>query len=207
MAVQSRPVSYDLANIARLPAEKVYEVVGSAPHGLTTEEAQKRLTQYGKNVLQEAKGTPLIYKFLANFVHLMALMLWAAGILAFVAQMPQLGVAVWAVILINAIFSFWQEYKAERATEALKRMLPSYARVMRDGAEAKILAEEIVPGDVLMLAEGDNISADGRFVEEFEVRTNNSTLTGESAPVRKTATPVNGMETVTEMRNLAFAGT
>ncbi len=208
MAVQSSPVSYDLAHIAKLPAEKVYEVVASSPHGLTTDEAQKRLAQYGKNVLQEAKGTPLIYKFLANFVHLMALMLWAAGILAFIAQMPQLGVAVWAVILINAVFSFWQEYKAERATEALKRLLPAYARVMRDGAEVKILAEDIVPGDVLMLAEGDNISGDGRFVEEFEVRTNNATLTGESAPVRKTATAVgDDTQTVTEMRNLAFAGT
>jgi magnesium-transporting ATPase (P-type) len=110
--------------------------------------------------------------------------------------------------VINAVVSFWQEAKADRATEALKKMLPSYARVMRDGAEAKILAEELVPGDVLLLAEGDNISADGRFIEEFEVRTNNSTLTGESAPVRKTASPVNGESgTVTEMRNLAFAGT
>jgi magnesium-transporting ATPase (P-type) len=206
--METKPSIYNLADIAKVPAAAVYEQLGTSTQGLTSEEAKKRLAVYGKNVLQEGKKTPLIYKFLANFVHLMALLLWVAGIMAFIAQMPQLGVAVWIVILINAIFSFWQEFKAEKATEALRKLLPSYARVMRDGAETRILSEEVVPGDLLLLAEGDNIPADGRFVEEFEVRTNNSTLTGESAPVRKTAEAIgDDTLTVTELRNLAFAGT
>lgn len=197
-----------LADMAKVPAAQVYTQVNTSPYGLTSIEAQRRLAIYGKNRLKESQGKPLILKFLANFVHMMALLLWVGGALAFVAQMPQLGAAIWVVILINAIFSFWQEYKAERATEALKKLLPSYTRVLRNGVETRVLAEEIVPGDVLLVAEGDNISADGRFVEEFEVRTNNATLTGESAPVRKTAEPVDdGTLNVTEMRNLAFAGT
>src|SRR5512137_824441 len=139
-----------------LQLSEVYPAAGSSPDGLTAAEAKARLQQYGPNAIQTIKGTPLWKKFLANFTHLMALLLWAGGAMAFVGQMPQLGWAVWAVIVINAVFSFWQEYKAEKATEALKKMLPSYAHVIRDGQEQKILAEELVPGDVILLSEGDH---------------------------------------------------
>ena len=191
-----------------LTPDEVYAALGSSPDGLSPEEAQRRLEQYGPNVLREARKTPLIVRFLANFTHLMAILLWAASAMAFVAQMPQLGVAVIAVILINAVFSFWQEYRAERATEELKKLLPTYARVVRGGEELRLLASELVPGDVIILAEGDHVSADARLVEEFELRTNNSTLTGESVPVRRTAEPLlrSGL-THTEITNMVFAGT
>ena len=105
-------------------------------------------------------------------------------------------------------FRFWQEYKAERATAALKRLLPSYVRVMRGGQEQRILAEDLVPGDVMLLAEGDHISADGRLVEEAELRVDQSTLTGESHPVRKTSEAVLGANLArVELPNLVFAGT
>ena len=84
--------------------------------------------------------------------------------MGFLAQMPQLGIAIWMVNVINGVFSFWQEFRAEKATEALRQLLPSYARVLRDGEEQRILAEELVPGDVMLLAEGDRISADARLV-------------------------------------------
>jgi len=190
-----------------VPAE-VYAALETSPDGLAPEEAQRRLEKYGPNTLREAKKTPLIVKFLANFTHLMAILLWAASAMAFIAQMPQLGVAVIAVIVINAVFSFWQEYRAERATEELKKLLPRYARVIRGGEECRILAEELVPGDVVILAEGDHVSADARVVEEFELRTDNSTLTGESAPVRRTAEPVLQPDlSRTELANMVFAGT
>jgi len=189
------------------PAE-VYAALESSPDGLTPEEAQRRLEKYGPNTLREAKKTPLVVKFLGNFTHLMAILLWAASAMAFVAQMPQLGVAVIAVIIINALFSFWQEYRAERATEELKKLLPRYARVIRSGEECRILAEELVPGDVVILSEGDHVSADARVVEEFELRSDNSTLTGESAPVRRTAEPVLQPDlSRTELTNMVFAGT
>ncbi len=104
--------------------------------------------------------------------------------------MPQLAIAIWMVNVINGVFSFWQEFRAEKATEALKKMLPTYARVLRDGSEQKILAENLVPGDVILLSEGEHISADCRLVEQAVMRTNQSTLTGESRPVAKSADAV-----------------
>lgn len=191
-----------------LPKEQVFVALESREQGLTSEEAAQRLEQYGLNEIREIKGRPLILKFLENFYHLFAIMLWIAGGLAFVAEMPQLGWAIFAVIFINAIFSFWQEFRAEKATEALRRMIPHNSRVVRDGQTTMIPASELVPGDLIVLEEGDAISADARLVEEFELRTNNATLTGESEPVRKTAAPHSDPSlTPIEMPNLVFAGT
>ncbi len=186
----------------------LYEKLGSRPQGLSQAEAVERLAKFGKNELQKIKGTPLIYKLLSNFTHLMAILLWVGGILAIIAEMPQLAVAVWMVNIINGAFSFWQEFRAEKATEALKKMLPSYARVLRDGAEQRILSEELVPGDILILAEGDSVSADGRLVVEAELRMDQSTLTGESRPIRKSSDAVfDSTLSYTEIPNLIFAGT
>lgn len=203
------PIDPDfLAKIHEKTPEELYAGLHSRPDGLTQEEAQQRLAVFGPNLLKEAKGTPLIVKFLANFTHLMAIMLWVAGIGAFLAQMPQLGIAVWAVNIINGVFSFFQEYRAEKATEALKKILPQTTRVMRDGEEKRILAEELVPGDVIFLQEGDNIPADCRLISSADLRVNQSTLTGESHPVNRSALPVSGEGlTETEIPNLIFAST
>ena len=155
------------------------------------------------------KGKPLLFKFAANFTHLMAIMLWIGGAVGFLAQMPQLGIAIWMVNIINGLFSFWQEYRAEKATEALKKLLPSYARVLRDGGEQRILSEDLVPGDLMLLAEGDRISADGRLVEAAELQVDQSTLTGESRAVRKASEPVLQSETLpfADLPNIVYAGT
>jgi potassium/sodium efflux P-type ATPase len=189
-------------------SEELYESLGTSAQGLTSAQAAKRLEEYGRNEIREIKGRPLILKFLENFYHLFAIMLWVGGILAFVAEMPQLGWAIFAVIFINAIFSFWQEFRAEKATDALKKMIPHNAKVIRDGKTIQIEAADLVPGDLMVLEEGDAISADARLIEEFELRTNNATLTGESEPVRKTASPHDDPDlTLIEMPNLVFAGT
>jgi magnesium-transporting ATPase (P-type) len=122
--------------IHTLPTPDVYAALSTRPAGLTQAEAAERLQRYGRNVIREIKGTPLIVKFLANFTHMMAILLWAGGLAAFFAQMPQLGIAIWMVNLINGAFGFWQEYRAEQATAALKRLLPHYARVLREGIVA-----------------------------------------------------------------------
>ncbi len=191
-----------------LQIDDVYAAAGTSADGLTTVEAGARLAKVGPNAIQTIKGKPLWRKFLANFTHLMALLLWAGGAMAFVGKMPQLGWAIWAVIVINAIFSFWQEFRAEKAADALKKLLPQFARVMRDGHEAKIPAEDLVPGDVIILSEGDHISADARLVEENEMRVDLSTLNGESAPARRTAEASlrEGLSAM-ERPNLVFAGT
>ncbi|MCL6471896.1 MAG: cation-transporting P-type ATPase [Firmicutes bacterium] len=194
--------------IFRLNRDEVYSKLNSSPRGLSEDEAKRRLDEYGPNKIEEVKGTSLILKFISNFYHLFAVLLWVGAALAFIGGLPELGYSIIAVIVINAIFSFWQEYKAEKATEALKKLLPSYSKVLRDGAIKRIPVEELVPGDVIVLEEGDNISADARLVEEFEMRTINATLTGESAPVRRTSDPVlkEGVKLI-ESPNIVFAGT
>lgn len=194
--------------IHTLPAEKVYAAFGTRPGGLTQEEAEQKQKEQGKNVIEEKKRKSPLLVFLANFTHLMAILLWVGGTVAFFADMPQLGVAVWLVNIINGVFSFLQENRASKATEALKNMLPSYTRVIRDGEEQKIQSENLVAGDIILLEEGDKISADARLIETSDLQVNQSTLTGESNPVRKTKDAVLREDiTKAEIANLVFAGT
>ncbi len=171
-------------------AEAVYAALRTRADGLTSAEVDERLRQFGPNALQRVGRGALLRRFLANFTHLMALLLWVGGLVAFVTQTPELGVAIWMVNLINGVFSFWQEYRAEKATEALRQLLPSYARVVREGREQRILIEQLVPGDVLLLGEGDHLLADARLVQAVDLRVDQSALTGESRPVRKTSEAV-----------------
>jgi potassium/sodium efflux P-type ATPase len=194
--------------LQRLPENEVYQALETAAGGINREDAEARLHKYGRNTLAEKKGKPLIVRFVTNFTHLMAILLWVGAIVGFVAQMPQLGVAVILVNVINGCFSFFQEFRAEKATEALKKLLPAYARVVRSGEEARVLAEELVPGDVLLLSEGDRVSADCRLVDDNDLKVNQSTLTGESNPVHKARYEVLRDDlTRAEMPNLVFAGT
>jgi P-type Ca2+ transporter type 2C len=189
-------------------ASGVYAALRTRPEGLTRNEAVERLEHFGPNTIAEIRGKSLLIKFLANFIHLMAILLWIAGVVALIARMPQLAISIWTVNIINGAFSFWQEYKAERATEAMRRMLPRYARLLRDGELQQIQTQELVPGDVVLLAEGDRISADARLVEVAELRVDESTLTGESLHVRKTSEALTGKSLARiEIANIVFAGT
>jgi magnesium-transporting ATPase (P-type) len=196
------------ASIHALPVPEVYQALGSRPQGLTLAESAARRQRFGHNRLREVRPRSLVRKFLGNFTHLMALLLWAGGLVGFLARMPQLGLAIWLVNLINGAFSFWQEYKAERAMAALRRLLPTSCRVLRGGEEQQILVEHLVPGDVLLLGEGDHISADARLVEAAALRADQSTLTGESMPRQKAAeaSPAANPPRA-EISNLVFAGT
>lgn len=196
------------ADCSGLTREELLASLDTTEQGLTADQAAERLKRHGPNQIREIKGRPLIFKFLENFYHLFAIMLWVGGGLAFVGEMPQLGWAIFAVILINAVFSFWQEFRAEKATEALKRLMPRSAKVIRDGRLQQVDATVLVPGDIIVLEEGDAISADARLIEEFELRVSMATLNGESEPVRKTAgSHADDSLTEIEMPNLVFAGT
>ena len=173
--------------------------------GLSQEEADKRLEQYGKNELAQKKQTSMLKKFLANFTSLMALLLWAGGVMAILSGALELGIAIFCVNLINGLFSFFQEFKAEKATNALQKMLPAYARVIRDGEEKKILATEIVPGDIMVLEEGDRISADARILQSNDFRADQSTLTGESNPIRKSSDALQQECSYLEAENMVFS--
>jgi Ca2+-transporting ATPase len=189
------------------PAD-VYAALESSPQGLNESDIAIRRSLYGSNLLvppQPNQHWPLL---LGHLIHPMALTLWAAGVLAIVVGQPIWGVLIWLLVIFNAGFSFWREYRAEQIIDALSHLLPAYARAVRAGEEQAIPASELVPGDILVLAEGDNIPADARVVEEYGLRTNNATLTGEAVPVRKTA-DASLREGLSELErpNLVFAGT
>ena len=195
-------------DIGAVPAADVHRLVGSSPLGLTGGQARARLEAQGPNVIEEVARSSIVPQLLAQFTHLMAVLLWVGGGLAFVAGLPQLGVAVWLVNLLNGAFSFWQEHRAEQAVAALRRLLPRQARVIRDGVEQLVPAEDLVPGDVLRIEAGDRISADARLVEEHELRIDQSALTGEQHPARRSALALPpGPRPPAERTNVVFAGT
>lgn len=173
-----------------LPVADVYDALETAAQGLSEFQAAQQLEKFGANELPEPVHRPLWLRFTDQLTHFMALLLWVAGSLAFISHTPELGWAVWAVIWINAIFSFWQEFQAERALAALKNVLPLQVKVYRDGALKQILARELVRGDVMQLEEGDRISADARLVSADSLYIDVSVLTGESLPVARSADAV-----------------
>ncbi len=199
--------------ICRLVPSQVYRALATTPQGLSTDDVQRRTLKYGPNSLQALRGAPLIGRFLRQFTHFLALLLWMAAGLAFIADtlqpgegMASLGWAILGVILINAIFAFLQEYKAERAVQALRGLLPAKAWVLRGGQQQQIARSELVPGDVLILEEGEQIPADARLTEAVGMRVDNSSLTGESKPQRRTTEPITDGHPL-DIANLAFAGT
>jgi magnesium-transporting ATPase (P-type) len=150
--------------------------------GLTSADAAQRLREFGTNSLPEASQTPVWRKLLAELTHFFAAMLWAAGALAIIGGLPELGIAIFIVIVVNALFAFAQEYRAEQAAARLKNLLPLQVVVVRDGAPLVIDAEGVVPGDLVVLGEGDRIAADMACVESHGLLVDTSTLTGESVP-------------------------
>jgi len=197
----------------QLAVGEVFKQLGAREGGLSPEEAQQRLRRYGPNVLEEPTRYSLIRGFLHQFTHFLAMLLWIAAGLSFTAEfmkpgegMATLGWAILGVIVINASFAFFQEYKADRAVHALHRLLPARAWVLRNNQPLDILRSEIVPGDLLVIEEGEQIPADARLIEAAEMRVDLSSLTGESQPKRRIAEPVTDGHLL-DIPNLVFAGT
>lgn len=165
------------------PASAV--ALDSSVSGLTSEEAQSRLSTYGPNLLPVQPARSVGRQLLSQFVHFFALLLWAAGGLAFVAGLPELGLAIFGVIVLNGLFAFVQEHRAERAGDRLRGIVPRRATVIRDGEYREIETRDLVPGDLVALGGGDRISADLSAVEAHSLKIDESVLTGESLPVDK----------------------
>lgn len=198
--------------INNLKKEEVLLKLVTSESGLTEEEAKRRFLEFGPNEIKEVKKTPLLIKFLKHFTHFLAILLWIGAALAILSEylhpgegMLTLGLAIIGVIFINAIFSFIQEYRAERSIEKLKLLLPFYVKVIRDGQEKSINAKEVVPGDLIILTEGDKVPADSRLIDTKYLMVNNAPLTGESEPVPLNHEPYDGE--LIESKNIAFAGT
>ena len=189
------------------PAE-VFDALATSPEGLKPGEVVARRGLYGENALLEATTPTAWRRFFGHLAHPFALLLWIAGGISFSVSEPVLGLVIWTIVVVNAGFSFWREHRTEQAMHALRQLLPSNTRLMRDGKEVSVPTNEIVPGDILILAEGDSIPADARIVEEYGLRINNAVLTGDAVPTRKTADASlrQGISEI-ERPNLVFAGT
>ncbi len=174
--------------------------------GLDPREAERRLLQHGPNTLVRSTGRKWPGQLLRQFTHPLALLLWVAAALAWVAGIAAIGVAIVGVIFLNAVFAFVQELQAERAVEALAAYLPDQARVIRGGDAITVNAADLVPGDVMLVTEGDRISADARLLTG-SVEIDMSALTGESSPVQRTATATDTDVPLLEAGELIFSGT
>ena len=192
----------------RLRVSEVNEALETSNTGLTNAEAEARLSLYGENILSGQKKEAIWEKLLQELVHAPALVLLIVGLAALLQRDLVLALIIWSIIVVNTGFSFWRQYRAEQAIEKLREILPSFTHVIREGMESYIPSSHVAPGDVLVLAEGDNIPADARVIEEYGLRTNNATLTGEAIPARKTADPSyqTGISEL-DQPNLIFAGT
>ncbi len=151
--------------------------------GLTAAEADRRLAADGPNELPGVRRTPPWRTLAAQFVHFFAVMLWVAAGLAVLAGMPELGLAIVVVVVVNGVFAFVQEHRAERAAERLRNLLPAEVTVVRDGIVRPVPAEQVVVGDTVVLSAGDRVVADLRARESHDLTVDASTLTGESEPV------------------------
>ncbi|QVI35510.1 haloacid dehalogenase [Lacticaseibacillus chiayiensis] len=174
--------------------------------GLSQKEAAARLAKYGENTIAREKQKSQLLVFLKNFTSVMAILLWVSGFVAILSGTLELGIAIWLVNVINGIFSYWQEHEAQKATDSLMKMLPTYTQVYRDGKLQQVNATQIVPGDVFNLQAGNAVPVDARLIKATSVQVDQSALTGESVPESKKVAYDAGQGEFAES-NLVYAGT
>ncbi|RJS84808.1 calcium-translocating P-type ATPase, SERCA-type [Candidatus Bathyarchaeota archaeon] len=196
---------------------EVLKELKASPTGLSSDEAQKRLTKYGLNKLVEKEKVSAFKVFLNQFKDIFVIMLLLAIVFSLVSAFvekpnPTLedyadAITIGAIVVLNSVVGFAQEYRSEKAMEALKKLTAPKARVLRDGKETIIPAEYIVPGDIIILESGDRVPADGRLIETIDMRTNEAALTGESTPVEKGTEPVRPDASIGDRKCMVFMGT
>lgn len=190
-----------------LTVEEVLQKLNSRVSGLSSKEAEERLKQYGRNELVAKKKSPL-EMFVKQFANFLIGILLVATAISFILGEVIDATAILIIVLIMAIMGFVQEYRAERTLEALKKLAAPTCKVLRDGEEKVIPAAEVVPGDILLLSEGDRIAADARVIESIELETDEAPLTGESTPVAKLANITFPPDTIVgDRKNMVFMGT
>jgi Ca2+-transporting ATPase len=195
-------------------SDEVLQDLKSRTEGLTAEEATQRSSKYGKNVLLTEKKTNPIRILFSQFKDLLVIILIISGVITGIIGILENNmesiidvVAILVVVLLNAFLGFYQEFSAEKAVNALKKLSKSDVIVVRDGAKQYINSELLVPGDIIMLETGDVISADIRLLQSYEIRSNESILTGESVPVRKQTNKLPSDTVLAERNNMLFRGT
>jgi calcium-translocating P-type ATPase len=198
---------------ARLSVEEVLAGLRTAREGLASSEAGRRAAEYGPNRVEEVRRESALLRLARQFTHFFALILWVAAALALAADafdpgqgMATLACAIVGVIAINGGFAYCQEWRAERTVAALRALLPPEVTVLRDGAGQRLPATSLVPGDVILVQQGDNVPADCRVIESLGLRVNIATITGESLPMPRGAETDPAGDPL-RARNLLLAGT
>ena len=181
--------------------------LGTSDKGLSNEEAKKRLAQYGENQLVTLARTPNWLQFLLQFKDIFVIILVVPGTASLATGEVRGGSIMFAIVLIDACLGYYQEHKAERIMDSLKRLIESPAKVYRDGALTELPLARIVPGDILHVEEGDKVPADIRIVESLNLRTNDFSLTGESMPHDKHSRAIEKKSTLADRDNMAYLGT
>ena len=194
------------------PAEAVASLQSTAA-GLSRAEVERRLHEYGHNEVEKVARKPLWLRLIKEFTTFFSLILWVAAGLAFIAEwsdpgqdMAKVGYSIVTVILVSGLFSFWQEYRVEQTLAALRKLLPQQAQVLREGRVTRVPAEQLVPGDIVHLEQGDKIPADCRLIEAFGTRVNNAAVTGESLPKAREAGR-SEWDDLIDSKNIVLAGT
>lgn len=190
-----------------LSAEETLDRLDSAASGLSAAEAAERLRQVGPNLLPKAERRPAWKRLAAQFSNVLIVVLLVAGVVTLALEHYVDSGVIFGVVLVNALIGFIQEGKAEQALESIKKMLSPEAVVLRDGRRVQVKAEDIVPGDVVIIEPGDRIPGDLRIIKARGLRIQEAVLTGESVPVDKTAAPAPPDAPLAERVSLAFAGT
>ncbi|MBT4376488.1 cation-transporting P-type ATPase [archaeon] len=186
---------------------KLYSKLNSSETGLTSKEAQLRLQKYGKNKIKKKKKLEPIKIFFSQFNSFLIYILIIAAIISFIINHIIDGSVILAIVILNSIIGFTQQYRAEKAIQNLKKLIVQKTIILRDGKQAEILSENLVPGDIIILRAGDKINADARIIESENAETNEAILTGESLPVTKTKGILKQQTALSERENLLFAGT
>lgn len=187
--------------------EEIFRSLNSNKEGLTDEEAKERLEKFGLNKLKREKRIRKLTIFFNQFKSFLLLILIFAVIVSMFVSHWTDAIVILIIIVFNALFGFFQEFKAEKAIEALKKLTSVKAVVIRDGEEKKILSEEVIPGDILVLSEGDKIVSDARLIEANNLETQEASLTGESIPVPKRVGVLDKKVSLAERNNMVFSGT
>ncbi len=176
-------------------------------HGLSAKEVSERKEKYGPNILKEQKKRSLWQIFISQINNPIVYLLTAAAVLAFLFGDTAEGIAILVVLVLNSIIGFWMEYKAQKSMKALKQMDKIRSKVLRDSNKSTFDAEDIVPGDIILVESGDLIPADARILEENELNVDESPLTGESVPVRKSTKAAKEEKPVADRTNILYKGT
>ncbi|TNF95902.1 MAG: HAD family hydrolase [Gammaproteobacteria bacterium] len=201
------PQNKTTSNAYTKSADEVIQALKTSRHGLSHNEVSNRLKQYGRNALPQPKPPGIVIVFLSQFASPLIYVLVAAALLSIAIKEFSDAGFITAVLMINAIIGTIQEFSAQRAATALQQLVTTHTRVLRDSDTHKIDAEELVPGDIVMLESGDRIPADLRLLNTHDLEIDESLLTGESLSVSKSAEEILDEETfLGDRRNMAFAG-